>query len=65
MVLAQLSLGISTGSREGFSLGGDFNDEGLIIELSLDFGLSTFFKGLFEGLFNFNEFTNNVVELFS
>lgn len=46
-------------------MGGDFNDEGLIIELSLDFGLSTFFKGLFEGLFNFNEFTNNVVELFS
>jgi hypothetical protein len=26
-VLAQLSLGISTGSREGFSLGGNFNDK--------------------------------------
>jgi hypothetical protein len=64
-VLAQLSLGISTGSREGFSLGGNFNDKWLEVKSGLNLGCSTLFKGLFEGCLNINELGDDVVELLS
>lgn len=65
LVVGQLSLGVLSGGGEGFSLGGDFDDEGFEVELGLGFGLSGIDEGLGEGLVDFTELSDDVVELFS
>jgi len=53
-----------SGGGEGFSLSGDFDDEGFEVELGLGFSLSGVSEGLLELFSDFTEFADDVVELF-
>lgn len=65
LVLGELSLGVSAGGGEGFSLGFDLNDDGLEVKLGLDFVLAGLFEGSLDGGVDFGELSHDVVELFS
>jgi len=64
LVLGELSLGISAGGGEGFSLGFNLDDDGLEVKLGLDFVLAGLFKGSLDGGVHLGELADDVVELF-
>jgi hypothetical protein len=64
LVVGQLSFSILSGSGEGFSLGGDLDDQGFEVQLGLGLSLPGVDEGLLELLSNFSELVDDVLELF-